>query len=92
MPFSISMRRDGDFGSEDERSGLHWRHEKIEVKQIGFLSANMGRIYSPEGAMIDLLGVMQSESAMETNHRSKDQGDDLQRIRKHNRLKNYCFP
>jgi hypothetical protein len=43
----------------------------------------MARIYSPGDAMVDLLGVMQSESVMETDRRSKDRGDSSRRVREH---------
>ena len=41
----------------------------------------MARIYSLGDATVDLLGVMRLESVMETDRRSKDQGDSLRRVR-----------
>jgi hypothetical protein len=65
------MKRD-DLRSEYEGDGLHGRHKKIEMGQIGFSPTTMASIYSPEDATVDLLRVMRSESVMETDRHSAD--------------------
>ena len=59
--------------------------------QIGVLSMAMAHIYNLEGTTIDLLDAAQSESVMERNRHSKNQGDSLQKFRRRNRFKFIAF-
>jgi hypothetical protein len=79
---SPSLWRDVDFGSKRRKKRLALEAQEIERGQIGFSSRIMACIYSLGEAMIDLLRVMQSESFMEMDRCSKDQGDDSRRVRK----------
>ena len=82
LPFSISMRKDSDFGSKRRKKRFALETQEIERGQIGFPSTTMAHIYSPGDAMVDLLGVMQSELVMEIDHHSEDRGDSSRRVRK----------
>jgi hypothetical protein len=68
LSLSISLRKDDNFGSKDERNDS----QAIKRRHIGFLSRTMAHIYNPIDATVDLLGIMQLESVMEIEHCSKD--------------------
>ena len=81
LSFSISMRRANGFGSKRRKRRFTLEAQRAKGGWIGFSSTTMARIYSLGDATVDLLGVMRLESVMETDRRSKDQGDSLRRVR-----------
>ena len=66
------MRKDSDFGSKRRKKWFALEAQGIKRGQISFSSTTMARIYSPKDAMVDLLGVLRSESVMEIDHPFED--------------------